>query len=96
MKDNNDKLKDNKDKLNDNSEKLYDTSKEAQNLKEHEEQLEGGSEHEDGTKTIHTSETRILEGTHREVLIGKNLEEIEKLKEKQKSIEKTILDKLTR
>jgi hypothetical protein len=47
-----------------------------------------------GQQMQKTNKTRTLEGSNNEILIGKNLEEVNKVKEGFNSLEKKILNKL--
>ncbi len=46
-----------------------------------------------GEQTIQTSKTKILKDSQKEVLIGKDLEEINKIKDKSSSLLNKILNK---
>jgi hypothetical protein len=47
-----------------------------------------------GEQTIQTSETKILKGTDTEVLIGKDIEKVQKLEEDHESLQRKILNKM--
>lgn len=46
------------------------------------------------TQTIQTTETKILEGSNREVLIGKDIDKIDKKKDGFDTLQKRIMDRM--
>lgn len=54
---------------------------------------EGITENVAGEQTIQTSKTKILKENGKEILIGKDIEEIEKVKESFDSLKNKILNK---
>jgi hypothetical protein len=70
------------------------TDKNNKEVYENNKKIEGITKNESGTQTIQTEKTKILKGTDKEVLIGKDIEKIEKIEENHKSLQRRILNKL--
>jgi hypothetical protein len=70
-----------------------DTSNQK-NLYKKNTKTEGVTENVAGEQTIQTKETRILKSNGKEILIGKEIEKVDKIKEGHESLQRRILNKL--
>lgn len=70
-----------------------DKKKNTDNLYKKNTDTEGITENVAGEQTIQTSKTKILKENGKEILIGKDIEEIEKVKESFDSLKNKILNK---
>ena len=67
---------------------------ENENLFKKNTKTKGITENVVGEQTIQTSETKILKDSEKEVLIGKSIEKVEKIKADHESFERKLINKM--
>jgi hypothetical protein len=68
--------------------------KDNKNLYDKDVTTEGVTKNVVGEQTIQTRETKVLKDNEHEVLIGKDIDEVKKVKEEFESLQRKILNKL--